>query len=239
MEKEFESLYHDLESWHWWFKSRREKVVSMIPSKTKGKILDVGCASGYLLRDLENKGFGKKQIVGVDISEKAVAKAKELGYNAHIMNGADISFEKESFEVLIASDCLEHIENDKKALENWLSLLKPGGMAVIFVPAFMFLWSGHDVINHHFRRYALRELKYKAKQAGFTVKKSGFWNFALFFPIALVRTLKKSQNDKGDLGEPGKVINGILLLLLRIENALMKVLRWPVGVSTFVVLEKK
>jgi predicted SAM-dependent methyltransferase len=64
----------------------------------------------------------------------------------------------EKFDVIIASDCLEHLKEDEKALKNWYELLNKNGVAFIFVPAFMSLWSYHDEYNMHYRRYTNSEL---------------------------------------------------------------------------------
>ena len=83
---------------------------------------------------------------GIDVSEESIQKCQAKGFtNTWVMDGTQIALEKGSFDILVASDCLEHIEQDTKALDNWLSLLKPNGQLIVFVPAFMFLWSGHEV----------------------------------------------------------------------------------------------
>ncbi|MCB0662062.1 MAG: class I SAM-dependent methyltransferase [Saprospiraceae bacterium] len=242
MEKQFEQLYHDLERQHWWFNSRRKQVLEMAKPVKGEKILDVGCASGLLLEDLVDAGMDKNDLHGIDVSEEAIEKCHTKGFaNTHVMDGAAITLEKGSFDLLIASDCLEHIENDEKALSNWFSLLKPGGRIVVFVPAFMSLWSAHDVVNYHFRRYTKPELASKAKKAGFKIVRKGYWNFFLFLPILMVRSLKNLFGEKeidpekvaSDLQPTPAPINQILKAILRIEAALLKMIEFPFGVSTY------
>src|SRR5207253_9325776 len=127
------------------------------------KILDIGCAGGPLLLDLKNAGF--YNLYGVDVSEKAAEVCKQRGLeNVYVMDGHNPEFEENSFDVIIASDSLEHLQDDMLALKNWNRLLKPGGELYVFVPAFMYLWSKHDVVNQHFRRYTAVELKRKMEE---------------------------------------------------------------------------
>ena len=162
------------------------------------KILDIGCSSGIFLEELLQMGFNVDHLFGIDISEEGIAKAKARGLkHVFVMDGAKIDFPEESFDLLISSDSLEHIETEQAALSCWTTLLKPKGRLIIFVPAFMFLWSAHDVVNQHFRRYTRKELTAKIQQFPYQIEQSGYWNFSLFFPIAIVRWLKKSSIKGG------------------------------------------
>jgi len=162
MEKDFEKKYHDVEINHWWFKSRRKYLIDLLKDAPKdSKILDIGCSSGIFLKDLEKLGFKTENLYGIDISEKAIQNCKANGIqHCFVMDAQNITIQ-ESFDIIVASDCLEHLEDDKKALKNWKSLLKIGGEMYVFVPAFMSLWSYHDEINMHHRRYTNGELKSK------------------------------------------------------------------------------
>ena len=122
-------------------------------------ILDIGCSSGIFLKDLERLGFKIENLFGIDISEKAIANCKSNGIqNAFVMDAQNITL-LEKFDIIIASDCLEHLQDDIKAINNWKSLLKNGGLMYVFVPAFQSLWSYHDEVNKHFRRYTKIELR--------------------------------------------------------------------------------
>ena len=175
MDKAYEEKYHQIEEWNWWFIARRKAILSLLKNTDKkSKILDIGCAGGPLLNDLKNQGF--ENASGADFSAEAVAKCKQRGLQAYQMDAHNLQFEPNNFDLLIASDSLEHLEFDEKALKNWYNILKPGGRILVFVPAYMFLWSEHDTVNHHFRRYTKTELTKKMQQAGFTVKRSCYWN---------------------------------------------------------------
>ena len=245
MDKDYEKKYHELEATEWWFKTRREAVLKFTANLPKhSKILDVGCSSGQLLHDLERTGFKKDQLFGIDISESGINLAQASGFtNTEIMDGSNLTYPDEYFDVLISSDSLEHIEFDERALLHWFRVLKPGGTLIVFVPAFMALWSAHDIVNHHFRRYTKHTLTSKVESAGFKIEQRGYWNLFLFFPIACVRILKRnsakelgSKKAQDDLNPTHPLLNSILKSLLRIENLLLRTL--PFGVSTFCIAKK-
>jgi trans-aconitate methyltransferase len=240
---EFENLYHQVETEHFWFKSRRRYINSLLRHEAKDKsVLDIGCSSGILLNELHALGFSKSNLYGVDISEKAIENCKKNGIeNSFVMDGAKIELNRQ-FDIIIASDCLEHIENDAEALSNWYSQLKKNGTLYIFVPAFMALWSQHDLVNMHYRRYTKRELVSKLKQSHFKIHKSSYWNFLLFIPLIIVRPLsnlfsKNKQNVSGNLDKPG-AFNKLLFHIINTENKILKVFNFPFGVSTFCIAKK-
>lgn len=219
-------------------------LMTIDPGKT---YLDIGCSSGFLLAELIAKGAAKDHVFGVDISDEALAACREKGLiNVYQMDAARIDLPENSFDYIIASDCLEHLREDERALENWQKLLKPGGRLILFVPAFMFLWSPHDVVNHHFRRYTSGELTDKVKAAQFTVIRQGYWNFTLFLPIFLYRMIRKVsqklgwiESPKADLRPSHPLVNRFLLGLLNLENRLIRYIRFPFGISLYCIAGKK
>lgn len=248
MDLAYEAKYHQLEEQHWWFTSRRNTVFDLVqrmnlPPDTR--ILEIGCSGGPLQFMLRKAGF--QHVTGIDVSEPAIALAKHRGLtDVHLMDGAHLKFPDASFDLVIASDVLEHIENDAQATREWARVLRPGGQMVVFVPAFQQLWSQHDVVNHHFRRYTGKDLRQVLEAARLHVSRVSFWNMALVFPTALMRMVQrrltpptKPTDGGGDLhGLPGP-LNNLLSLWLRGENALLRRLNFPVGVSVFAVAQKK
>ncbi|TXD83350.1 class I SAM-dependent methyltransferase [Subsaximicrobium wynnwilliamsii] len=247
MDKAYETHYHDLERSHFWFKARRNYILQLLKDVPKtANILDIGCSSGLLLTDLKNQGFNPNNLYGIDISKKAIANCKQNGLqNCAVMSADTIKLDLK-FDVLIASDCLEHLQNDEKAVRNWRHLLKADGKLYIFVPAFQALWSQHDVINMHYRRYTEKQLLNLVTNNGFEQLKSGYWNALLFIPIYIARKLGKlkatknetsKSNSSGDL-ETLPSLNPIFLGLLNFENRILKYVRFPFGVSTYCILAK-
>ncbi len=238
MEKEFESKYHSLEEGHWWFVARRDMISRLLPDgERQAKILEIGCSGGALIKALRERGFSG--ITGIDISERAIDVCRQRGLdNVMVMDAAVLDFDDETFDIVIASDILEHMKDDGSALREWKRLLKKGGRMIVFVPAFPFLWSRHDEVNHHFRRYSRSQLKGALLDAGFSVKRVSFWNCILFFPAALVRiaqrVLRWQGRESSDQLQPvNPVVNSLLVLLVKSENRIMEAADLPFGVSLF------
>ena len=243
MKETYEKKYHELEKNHFWHKARRKYILQLLKESSKDvSILDIGCSSGILLNGLVEIGFNVNSLYGIDISPKAVQQSKENGIqNSFLMDASYIDL-KRKFDIIIASDCLEHLEYDEKALRNWYEILKPGGSLYVFVPAFMILWTAHDLANMHFRRYTRKALKKKLYESGFEIYKSSYWNFFLFLPILLFRLISrlrstKKQNITGDLEEIS-IFNGLLFNLINFENKLLKYVNFPFGVSTYCIAKK-
>jgi 2-polyprenyl-3-methyl-5-hydroxy-6-metoxy-1,4-benzoquinol methylase len=245
MNKDYENKYHQLEDSHFWFKSRRNFIIQLLKNENRNsRILDIGCSSGLLLMDLERHSFNKQNLFGIDISEKAIQNCKINGLsNCFVMSGESITL-KEKFDIIIASDCLEHIKNDADAIKNWKQQLKIDGKLYVFVPAFKSLWSHHDVVNMHYRRYKKSQLTNLLKSNKLDLIASGYWNFTLFTPLYIFRSLsrlvttKSDNKSNGDLNKIG-ILNSPLLGLLNLENRILKYLKFPFGISTYVIAKKQ
>ncbi len=241
MDKDFEVQYHSSEEKNWWFVSRREAIINLLTGCDKSlKILDIGCAGGALALELTKSGY--TNVFGLDYSEAAVRVCLERGIkNITQMDGHNPAFEDESFDILISSDSLEHLEFDQQALENWNRILKPNGKLYLFVPAFNFLWSAHDDINFHYRRYSKKMLLNRLESSGFKILRAGFWNFAAFFPTVFVRLIQKLTQKKqqhSDQLAMNKYINVILTKWMSAENIIFKYFSFPIGVSAMAIAQK-
>jgi len=247
MQKGFEATYHSVEANHWWFISRRALVKEMVlraqPNR-EAAILEIGCSGGLLLEDLQECDYTK--LTGIDISEDAVKLCRErkLG-DMRVMDAQRPEFPPGSFDVIIASDILEHLSDAPLSLRAWHKLLRPEGVLIIFVPAFMFLWSDHDVVNQHFHRYQAGEMVELLKSSGFDVRQKGYWNFTLFPPVMIVRLakrllfLKRGVSPSGDLKELPRWLNSLLTSLLFLENRLITSgINFPWGVSVIALAKK-
>jgi SAM-dependent methyltransferase len=204
--------------------------------------LDIGCSGGPLLKLLLSQGYS--QVLGIDISRKAIQLCKERDLkNVYLMDGVKSEFDSEKFDLIIASDVLEHTKDDKKAIKEWKRILKKGGVIICFVPALRFLWSDHDDRSGHYRRYTKRSLEFLFEINNFKIIRSSYWNIILFLPILFFRFLlnfplmrKFSVNQ---LKESHYLLNLLLTQLLRIENALLSIgINYPLGVSVFVIAQK-
>ncbi len=244
MDEKYELKYHQLEKQHFWFKARRKFILQLLNKQSKDKmILDIGCSSGVLLNELADNGFKRENLYGIDVSVSAIENCKKNKLNnVSVMDAQHITLQQK-FDIIIASDCLEHLAKDEKALDNWRSLLNDNGSLYVFVPAFNSLWSKHDDINKHYRRYTKTSLNNKLKQANFEIIKSSYWNFTLFIPIFLMRIINKinpfKRKDSGDnLKKTHPIINNLLFQLINIENKFLSVFNFPFGVSVFSIVKR-
>jgi len=239
---QFYSLkYRGLEENHWWFTGRRDIINKLINDYSKDtETLEVGCSGGVLIESLKMHGFRRLQ--GIDIDDNAVEICRQKGISdVHIADAEKTEFKDQQFDLIIASDVLEHIRDEDRALQEWRRILKSGGKLIIFVPAFQFLWSAHDEVNHHYRRYQKSGLINALKKNGFKAERASYWNFSLFLPVSVARLSRKlfsggKRTAADQLFEVNPLINKILVYMLRLEN---KLLSWkinlPLGVSAFAV----
>ncbi len=238
MEPFYKDKYHEIEKDFWIFNSRRDFIKRLLKKYPKtSNILDIGCSGGVLIEELNKMGFRKTY--GIDISEKSVKVAKNKGIkNVSLMDAAETSFSENEFDIIVSSDVLEHIEDDISALKEWRRILKPNGRLFCFVPAFQWLWSHHDEINGHYRRYKRGELEQKIKRSGFKIKRNSYWNIMILFPAYIYIKGQKVlgiQSKKDNLIGRSLIINNIAKTYLRIENFVLKRVDSPIGVTSFVI----
>jgi ubiquinone/menaquinone biosynthesis C-methylase UbiE len=239
MESKYEDKYYKMEVNNWWFKARRDLITAYAMRLHSNKILDIGCGAGGTLETLRARGFSK--LCGIDISKKAIQICEKKSLKVFNMPADKMSFKNSSFDTIIAADILEHTSDDNKTLSEWRRVLLPGGHLILFVPAFMHLWSKHDTLSHHRKRYRLPELIDCCKKNGFRVLKSTYWNFTLYSPRAVSTQIARTFNS-GAMHFPDvpKLINEALYLMLKVENsAILKGGSFPVGISCFAVLRKE
>lgn len=247
MDTAYQAIYWQLEETHWWFRGRAHFILCLLRSlkvPASASILEVGCSAGPLMRRLHAAGY--TNVTGIDLSEDAIRRCHSVGLaNTEVMDATNPRYADQSFDLLIASDVLEHIADEATALRNWLRMLKPGGRLLVCVPAFMFLWSDHDAVNHHLRRYTRKKLRAALDRAGFVIQRAGYWNFSLFFPASALRLIHRAaarseRQKRGQLRPTLSLVNAALYTLLRVENRLLlNSCQFPVGVSTFAIASRE
>ena len=242
MDKAFYRKFFEVQKKHWWFVSKKKIVLDFIdryvPINDNHKILDVGCGSGLMLNALEQIG----DTYGMDMSDDAINFSKEI-FSGTVKKGMlpdNIPYDEEYFSLVVALDVIEHVDDDRASLTAIRSHIAEGGQAVISVPACMFLWSEHDVLNEHKRRYTLEELKGKLIDAGFTIEKISYFNTFLFPLISLVRMMNNLLKRKGasEIDLPHPAINYIVEKIFSLEKYFLRIMNFPIGVSVLAVVRK-
>lgn len=243
MDKDFYKTYFEAEKNHWWFKVRRNIIQSLLRkykiSKT-AKIFDFGCGSGYTVGYLQELGY---DVSGTDISTEAIEFGLSRGIrNIAVFQGSEIRPPEGGFDLILALDVIEHTEDDSGAISGLKMALKPGGVAIVTVPAYQWLWGVQDEVAHHFRRYTMIGLTSIVKRAGdFKIIRKTYFNTFLFAPIAIVRILSKWFNLKereSDFEISNWFLNGLFYFIFNIETYFLKFLNFPFGVSILIILKK-
>jgi SAM-dependent methyltransferase len=225
---------HELFS-RWWSRYRRPN--------TTYRVLDVGCGSGNLLAYLTR--YVPMAPVGIDLFPDTLPYCVQRGIDA--VSAADataLPFRANIFDLVIAQDVVEHIEDDSLALREIHRVCAPGGLALVLVPAFMFLWSARDIRLRHYRRYTLDQIAGQFQEAGFDLIHRTYTDlFLLPLLWAAITLAPRTPDGLADLkaeGTPGAswLLNQTLLAVSRLEALLAYHAYLPFGVSA-VVLGRK
>ena len=229
----------EVEHRHWWFVGRRMIVRSLAAAMPRGLKLDTGC--GY--RGAVDGAAGGETCVGLDIELEKLRDFR-LAANAMAVCGSaeQLPFLEGSFAAVLLLDVLEHLRNDWLALSEAFRVLRPGGMALVTVPAFPSLWSRHDDAEMHLRRYSRDGLVRLCEAAAFRVLKAGYLN-VLLFPLAAAwrvvsRRLLRGRVPRDDFYMPPGPVNLLLAHLFAAERALLPGVRAPFGLSAFALCTK-
>jgi 2-polyprenyl-3-methyl-5-hydroxy-6-metoxy-1,4-benzoquinol methylase len=243
----YEQKYYRIERAHAWSVGRRDLVASMLEVfgvPRAARVLDVGCGGGLLVEKLAAAGY--TAVSGIDASQVAVDAASRQGIRGvTCADATSTDFDDAAFDVVVASDVLEHILDEGRALHEWKRIVRPGGLVLIYVPAFSFLWSVHDEVNRHFRRYSRSQLQSVVLGAGYELDRIGYWNTALFPPTLLVRMVTRMRRDRAPSAENdaflelNPVTNRVLTSVLLAENRLIAAgFDPPIGVSVYAVCRR-
>jgi SAM-dependent methyltransferase len=241
MERSVYESMASIEGRHWWFVARRAILADVIGRSTARrplKILEVGSGTGGNLDMLS--GFG--DVTGVEPDEQARALSADKS-DAIVVDGKlphGLGLEPETFDLLATFDVLEHLDDDAGGLAAAVQCLKPGGKAVLTVPAFPSLWSCHDEQHHHKRRYTRAGFQDLVLASGLEIERLSYFNTSLFVPTFLVRALKKvTGNEKADIeGIPPAVLNRLLTRVFAFERFFLRRMTLPFGLSLIAIARK-
>lgn len=225
MDLEFELQTHRAEDRHWWYQGRRrvlERVLERLGLPEQARILDAGCGSGRNMVELAHYGM----VTGVELSGTSVGLARERGVG-EVLEGSvmDMPFDEGAFDLTVSLDVIEHLEDDVGALRELRRVTRLGGALLVTVPAYQWLWSGHDVVNQHHRRYSRRTLLAAAESAGWRLESSAHFNSLLLPAAILLRALERfkpsTTKSSLDLWIPPAPFNWALRQPLNLEAAVI------------------
>jgi len=229
------------EALHWWFVARRQILSDIIRRKIAGlrpmRVLEAGCGTGGNLAMLKN--FGDVQAFEPDEIALGIARSRGSAEvrKGHLPDGNPFDG---PFDLIALLDVVEHLDDDMGALRALDKVLAKDGRFLIAVPAYRLLWSRHDELHHHKRRYERRELLKLAERAGLEVKYCSYFN-TLLFPVLVLRRLigrLRSQSLGADDEMPGRVLNGALTAIFQMERYYLRWARFPYGASLVLIAGK-
>ena len=236
-------IMHALELRHWWFRGRRRLLVNLLrgvagPNSRPLSILDYGCGTGG--NTSAYRSFGN--VIGIEPDPTAVRLAHKRGGARYCRtSGTDLPFRDGSFDMVMASDVLEHIEHDDKAVSEIARVLRPGGSTILSVPAHGWLFSQHDTALQHFRRYSKPAVRDLLERNRLMVSRLSYWNAALFPVVCIQRLIGKRRRTgqpQSDTVLPPRLLNEALARLLAVESALASRITLPWGLSLVAVAER-
>jgi SAM-dependent methyltransferase len=247
MNSELYGIFNHSEERHWWFIGRRKVLFSLLDELFREgentRILEAGCGTGANLKILERYG----KAVGVDISSEAVRYALSRGCrDVRLMGETRLPFPDRSFDCVISLDVIEHIEDDAGALNEYARVLRPNGTLFLTVPAYRWIWSCHDEVNRHKRRYTRRILLGRLSRAGFTLERISYFSTFLFPIIAgsriVIRHIDRLYHLRQknlDFHVPARPFNFILSSIFSAERRWLKHFNLPFGSSLAAIARRQ
>jgi SAM-dependent methyltransferase len=230
-----------MEDSHFWFAGRRMLVDRLIASLHLepgiSQVLDLGTGGGASARRLNERGY---RVTAADfLPEGLRGLQREAPGVLTVQSSAEsLGLPSNHYDLVLLLDVIEHVD-DRLALAEALRVLKPGGSAIITVPAYSWLWSYRDVAAGHRRRYGKEGLRNTICEAGFSVDSLGFYQCFLLSVVAANRLMRPKNRAARDAEDaPPGWLNGILSGIAKAEVAMGKFVRWPAGSSLAAIARK-
>jgi len=217
---------------HWYYKHKFRVIHHMIRKEVSSAnlLIDVGAGSALFSFELL-KTYPKLSVIAVDTGYTIPKVVDTKNRITYLRTGEEISG-----DIYLFNDVLEHVSNDIEMLSEYVSSAPVSSKFLITVPAFMSLWSGHDVFLKHFRRYKRSRINKVIESSGLKVLKSQYLYVPLF-PLAwIIRRLPKSQRVTSQMKDNGKTINAAMLFLLNLDFLFSRLS--PFGISIIILAEK-
>ncbi len=234
MDAEYAAAYPQLYRRHWWWRVREwillQKIRTMLGDRHDARILDVGCGAGLFFDAL--RPFGR--VEGIESDADTVARSG--AWRSHIVVGEldDAYRPSAPFDLILMLDVLEHLDDAGALVCRAARLLAPGGHILVTVPAYRWLWTAHDDLNHHVTRYTAGAVRRVFEQSGVTPAETGYIFQSLVVAKLLVKLTESGRPRSRRVPElPAPAINRAVQAWFRLEY---RILGWlPFGGSVLAV----
>lgn len=223
---------------HWWFQGRRRilaRLLADLPLPRPALILDAGCGTGANAALLARHGIP----VGVDASRVPLGSGRPGSrLQARV---EDLPFGDGAFDLVIALDLLEHLDDDLAGARELCRVLRPRrGRGLFFVPALRLLWGLQDDVSEHRRRYTPQSLRAVLSRAGFRIHRLSYFNLLLFAPVLAgrlaMRIWRPPIASENQLSHP--LLDPVLGRIFGAEAPLLARFDLPLGVSLLALVER-
>lgn len=245
MEGEQQQRYYELGKSYWWLAGKyriiHDVLLRLLPPGGNPRLLDLGCGPGNMLDFLAGQG----DVFGSDYSKDALRFCRGRGYERVFR--ADfhrLPLKAASFDVVTCIDVIEHLKEDRRAIDELYQTIRPGGHLLVSVPAFMTLWGDHDELYGHYRRYSAGELRQKLTDARFEILKLSYFEPLFFVPLWLYRKAKRLRPRQGGIAQKDdfvafpKALNAVLTEVIAMERFPLRHVSFPFGVTLLAVARR-
>lgn len=218
---------------HWYYRSKAAALRRAVANLQPRRLLDVGAGSGFFSRHL--------------LAETAATSALcvDIGYPTDrddSVAGKPVLYRRDigptDCDLVLMMDVLEHVDDDRGLVRHYAGKVPASAHFLVTVPAFSFLWSGHDVFLEHKRRYRLPEIEAALREAGLEIVRGAYY-FGLVFPLAAAVRLadRNTTEPHSSLTKHDALTNGLLTAACAIELPFFPINRLA-GLSAFVLAKK-
>ena len=244
--EEYKNLYR-VERLHWFYRTKREIarywLLKSYPLRKDSVLTDCGAGTGLFAYEMSDLC----RVIAIDSEEEALNLAEQNLGKANVRRGSCMALplEDSSVDCVTALDVLEHVEDDRRAVREFARVLKPGGIALVTVPAMQSLWSDWDEALHHYRRYGHTNLLQLFNTTAFTVT---HWNYINVLALPMVLTARKLRRlfaRKGHQKVTGRLEDKILprsldaaLSMAFRALACQTLIRFPAGVGLLLIAKR-
>lgn len=219
MDLKEEALLGDQVHAHWYYRAKLAALLKATEDVAVGSALDVGAGSGFFSRALLAAGRADRAVCvdpGYPADHDETVSGRPLAFRRHLAD------EDAGAGLVMMMDVLEHVADDVALAAEYVERVPSGARFIVTVPAFRWLWSGHDVFLEHYRRYTLPQLEKALTAAGLRIE-FGSYFYGAVLPAAVAFRMAKRvmgadlQEPKSDMRRFGPLMNGLFWNACRAE----------------------